>query len=81
MQQVLLPKRRLTNMGRAAHANSTAKADLGQTRSMFFKVSQEPINPERATSMYLCHGVLSNQFIFRTVLARTYNIIVLSPTN
>ena len=30
--------------------------------------------PERATSMRLCHGVFTDQFIFRTVLARILNI-------
>ena len=29
---------------------------------------------ERATSMYSCHGVFTDQFIFRTVLARSENI-------
>ena len=31
-------------------------------------------NPERATSMRSCHGVFTDQFIFRTVLARILNI-------
>ena len=31
-------------------------------------------NPEWATSMRLCHDVFSDQFIFRTVLARILNI-------
>ena len=31
-------------------------------------------NPERATSMYSCHSVFTNQFIFRTVLVRNFNI-------
>ena len=31
-------------------------------------------NPERATSMRSCHGVFTDQFIFRTVLARVLNI-------
>ena len=31
-------------------------------------------NPERATSMRSCHGVFTDQFTFRTVLARILNI-------
>ena len=27
-------------------------------------------NPELATFMYLCHGVFTDQFILRTILAR-----------
>ena len=34
-----------------------------------FKVSRAH-NLERATSMYSCHGVFTDQFIFRAVLAR-----------
>ena len=31
-------------------------------------------NPQRATSMRSCHGIFTDQFIFRTVLARSFNI-------
>ena len=33
-------------------------------------------NPERATSMHLCHGVFTDQFIFRTVLAQIFEYLV-----
>ena len=31
-------------------------------------------NPERATIMYSCHGVFTDQLIFRTILARIWGI-------
>ena len=31
-------------------------------------------NPERPTSMRSCHGDFTDQFIFRTILARILNI-------
>ena len=31
-------------------------------------------NPERATSMRSCHGVFTDQFIFRTTLVWIFNI-------
>ena len=35
-------------------------------------------NPERATAMYSCHSVLTDQFILRTNLARIQNIILVT---
>ena len=37
-------------------------------------------NPEWATSMRLCHDVFTDQFIFRTVLARILNVFQISQT-
>ena len=38
------------------------------------KLSTGAHNPERATSMRSCHGVFTDQFIFRTVLTQMLNI-------
>ena len=38
-------------------------------------------NLERATTIYSCRGVFTDQFIFRTVLARILNIFSIPQTS
>ena len=52
---------------------------VGTKESIYIR--QEPISPERATSMRSCHGVFEDQFIFRTVLARILNIFKIQQTS
>ena len=51
---------------------------LGVTSTHATFIAKYPLQahfPERATSMRSCHGVFTDQFIFRTVLTRILNII------